>query len=836
MAHEFLCHENDLSINIPSSVDNLDVLFAKIQAWLYFGLIRDAFGPLTRFDDFTGVGESGQRIIESTKLRHYTSQWQKLGACCTVNEKHRRYEKIASSTARAWKSCNDLDNAEAPQIPMHMIVLFSIRILVSTLREMIHQSGKDTTDLNSAFRFSPELVRWPRVPASYRPIVCLMVDYGWCSHQILQLLSTYDISTVWCITCVHGRDMPGLEHQKCVAAPKCIARNVDPNKYRARHLTEACGCEAVGPDMVEVKSVLRNGGIPLIRCTVGRQGHISFKVIRAAKPKRHIAFSHVWADGIVIPKENKVYRCQFLNMFTYLQRASPELRAEKLHLLPFNSFLARRVLPRRTSFDIWFDIFCIPNRETPEDMELRKKAIGRIYPIFAGAECVLIVDRSLTRLDSTELSTIDMLARIVSSGWMSRCWTFIEASLAARSILLFCIGDELVRYSDIDLARESNAVYKALDRVSRGVFRDITQSALLPFNIAWMASQPIVSDISAFCSVWNSLTSRSTSWPDDVWGIMATFLGYSGGEIMSLAEEDRLPALLKSMPGVPASFLFRNLPRSSSVPASTRWIPTKIEGIIRPADSVIIFGPRGLYLIKSIGIKLLFSVSKIPPRSFSVRFVDQRITTAPSWTCLSWDLTVQNYDIFCQHVTLGTQVCVVLHVDVEGRGGTGNETHGWKGIGCCLQVTKTHPNAIPEADYLSSLTFTTSNETGPCSFDAVFAGPTVIVNCDREPWYQLKTRRQKHKLSPWFLGSLLYWIIPTCYLLVYFAIFIPLWIWYRQGHETALVIATPISVAGFLPYFLFLKFLENLLFQNWFDSFLHEGMRQPWWKRIMPIW
>lgn len=829
-------------VKLPSFADDLDGFFAHVQAWLYFGLIKEVFGSSARFEDFAGFSESGSRIIDSSRLRQYMSKWYKSMGQVTATQKRECLDRIAAPTKLAWKYCDQLDHIKVPQCPMHMMVLFSIRVLVSTIWEMMYLFSEETSteesrNLNNDHRFSSDLVAWPHLPPSYVPVACLMAGCGWCSHEILRLLSTYNLGTVWCISRTHGGDIPGFDHGKCDAAPKCVARDVDLSTHRPRHLIEGCFCDAVGPDIDQVKLVLRDGKVPLIRCSVDRHGEIHFKVIRLTKPKRHFAFSHVWADGIVIPDENKVFGPQFRNLFDYLQKAWPEIRAERLWWLPGSKFLARRVLRRPKSFDLWFDIFCIPSArhptspsgQDPATMELRKKAIGRIYPIFAGAESVVVVDRSLTQLDSKRLSTIDMMGRIASCGWTTRCWTFSEASLAVRSILLFCIGDKLVRYDEINLALESAAVFKALDVVSRGVFRDITDTALLSFELAWRASQPLVSDLAAFRFIWNSLSSRSTSWPDDVWGIMATLLGYSGVEIMLLDERDRLPALLKPLPGVPALFLFRNLPRSCDAPAPTRWVPTRVMGNIQAFGPIAAFGPGGLVLAKSFEMKLLFSANILPSRTFSVGLAHERMSDL-----MTWHVTIHGYDMFRQHAKVGGQFCLVLNTSLGGRRGIGSNTRGIEGIGCCLQVTNIRPNTIVEADFLSSVSYTSSLE--PCDFDAVFAGPTVIVNCNRDDWYQLKTRRRKHKLSPFLLHRLLYFIVPACYISVCLVIMIPLWIWYRRGRETALVLASCIVLLCLVPYLLVVIFHESFLFRNWFDSFMSEGTPQRWWKRIMPFW
>jgi hypothetical protein len=505
--------------------EDADAYFAKVQAWLYFCLIRETFGTSTVLEDFIATKEpSKERTINSTQLVAYMSQWRDRIAKLAKDARTADVERIERATTTGWKFCDQLDHFGLALNETHMLVLFSIRILISSIWEMLWASDVGAGNLHEEYMISIDIIEWPRLPASYRPLAVLMVEYGWCSHEILRLLGRYHLTTVWSMTCLLRRTPAALDHHACAGAIKCIARDVKPTEHQAKHLTIGCTCDAVGPDIEQVKAILRAGQIPLIRCKVSDGGRPSFKVITAKGIKHHITFSHVWADGIVISQQNKVFKCQFLKLFSYLEKARAEVQAERLFYLPFAPFLARNVFKGPKSFDIWLDIFCIPSIHHADAQELRKQAIARIYPVFAGAEAVLVVDKSLTDAHSTDMPTTEVMARVASSGWMTRCWTFSEASLARKSVMLFCVGDRVIRYEDF---QEHNDSFKRLDLPSKGLFRDLLRSAFYPFNIAWIASQAVVSEYVAFALVWNSLSARSTSWPDDVWGIMATLLGYS---------------------------------------------------------------------------------------------------------------------------------------------------------------------------------------------------------------------------------------------------------------------------------------------------------------------
>jgi hypothetical protein len=57
-------------------LDDANHYFAKVQAWLFFGLIRDTFGAAANAQGFIVVNPpTKEQIINSEKLKVYMSQW-----------------------------------------------------------------------------------------------------------------------------------------------------------------------------------------------------------------------------------------------------------------------------------------------------------------------------------------------------------------------------------------------------------------------------------------------------------------------------------------------------------------------------------------------------------------------------------------------------------------------------------------------------------------------------------------------------------------------------------------------------------------------------------------
>jgi hypothetical protein len=392
VTHKIVNDDGDHSLNLDDleDLDDADLYFARVQAWLYFGLIRDTFGASVNPEDFVAVNAATEeRIINSTKLKDLMSEWRGYVSKLSKQAMTAEIERIKQSTTAGWRFCDRADHFGLPLTEQHMLVFSSIRVLISSIWGMLWAGDVGAGNLNEDCRISIDVIKWPRLPASYRPLALLMTEYGWCPHEILRLLGTYHLTTVWTMTCLLQRIPAQLDHERCAGAIKCVARDVDPADHQAQHVTNDCNCEAVGPDIEQVKAILRGGGIPLIRCKVSDDSQPTFKVITAKGVKRHIAFSHVWADGIVIPKQNKVFRCQFLKLASYLEKARVDVQAERLFaFLPIAPFLARHVFKGPKSFDIWLDIFCIPSVLHADSEELRRQAISRICEYISAGKAL----------------------------------------------------------------------------------------------------------------------------------------------------------------------------------------------------------------------------------------------------------------------------------------------------------------------------------------------------------------------------------------------------------------------------------------------------------------
>lgn len=166
-----------------------------------------------------------------------------------------------------------------------------------------------------------------------------------------------------------------------------------------------------------------------------------------------VAISHVWADGLGNPSANALPRCQLSRIRERLQ--------------PRTSF-GNRENHSTGSLWIWMDTLCIPVEAKYQTT--RQKAIDQMALVYASAESVLVLDRSIARLSYPHMGPVErcdppaiglktsyahylrspesymgsaeVLGRILCSPWAGRSWTLQEA--VVPQYVNFAFKDQLL--------------------------------------------------------------------------------------------------------------------------------------------------------------------------------------------------------------------------------------------------------------------------------------------------------------------------------------------------------------------------------------------------------
>lgn len=100
-----------------------------------------------------------------------------------------------------------------------------------------------------------------------------------------------------------------------------------------------------------------------------------------------------------------------------------------------------------------------------------------------------------------------------------------------------------------------------------------------------------------FALAWNGLRNRSTTKPEDLFGILAVVVDLSAGEILKLPQENRLKAILRSQSTLPLPLLYQSSPKLLNENGVDTWAPSAIRGNRLDLHSgYVSLNPKGLLL------------------------------------------------------------------------------------------------------------------------------------------------------------------------------------------------------------------------------------------------
>ncbi|KAL9027239.1 MAG: hypothetical protein Q9196_004213, partial [Gyalolechia fulgens] len=491
-----------------------------------------------------------------------------------------------------------------------------------------------------------------------------MLDNNRCKAQVRSLSRLY---SSFLNQYVSGLPSSQLEsdHNGC-SWHRCIGNNVDEGSYKTQHVQEACSCEFIGPDPGHIEYTIQNNQIPLAELRIVH-GKPELRIIPAGLGVAYVTLSHVWAGGLGNFEENKLPTCQLLRLYDRLLHLSNFRPGAPTQLVfPFEQAnwyvwgghvlsLAKRLLqtaftlPTRFSSWIsrltshhertavsgpvyfWMDTLCIP--VDLEHRDLRLKAIGNMALTYAAAERCLVLDPELQHISMKGLELIQLNAHVLCSLWLTRSWTFQEATLSRAWYAQFADG---LYNPNCD----ENAALHYGPYNDWAVYKD-DGHRLAGEMISWYHYMPAVrqTDVIAnqhlrflgdsFLLVWNNLASRSTSKMDDVHGILANTLDLSANEVLMLPPEQRMQAVLRVQEKLPVAMIYNNARKISN--RSCRWVPMYPEetylndmyGFLRPSH-------EGFLLDKTKGDPVGFLVNPSIPRYENICLVES-VGSTPLW-------------------------------------------------------------------------------------------------------------------------------------------------------------------------------------------------------------
>lgn len=330
-----------------------------------------------------------------------------------------------------------------------------------------------------------------------------------------------------------GPPQSTYDHSMCTSLV-CMGSQMGPY-FKPKHLHQDCLCDFISTPMEELVDILRTGHIPVL--TVAESPDASDAPIISVMPstpdKPYIALSHLWADGLGNPVANAIHRCQLENISGALQglsSVSPDASGVSL------------------SFSFWLDTLCIPVEEIYH--ELRDFSIQKMRDIYKDAYAVLVVDSDLRAMTRTT-SDLEVLGRVLVSGWNARLWTYQEAALGEELIIRGkdCIFfyDDLVRKYTSSSSQSQATISNSLERIVASCCR---QHVPRRTPVLTEKSDEHVQEL------FYTITNRVTSRRDDETVCIATYLGLDPSKLLKAPSMERIRILLEMLPNIPANVLF----------------------------------------------------------------------------------------------------------------------------------------------------------------------------------------------------------------------------------------------------------------------------------------
>lgn len=477
-----LYHPPDSDPGISQSIDLHNIIDHQarfLQVWLFFGLIftvvRNERGQLLTYNQLVTRERTQVTTKELNKALKSWQEWE----CSNVDQLRLvRIEQVLDIARRTVRqNCSD-DGSNSSQLqPQDKLyvsprIKLSLMILGETLSavkaKILEQTG---CQLRAWHRNDGQGWGQPGFVWSSMKMRkwCPRIVHLWESQLVTNatLLLSYYMA-------YHGTDAEerfmGKDHfsgekpcnkHRCIITPEATDGNGN-RSYQPSHAVSCSGNCGIreGPNMVQVRQILQDDKIPLVRFKYGPQNHESTELEVLELPQGSTAMSyatisHVWSDGFGNPLDNTIYVCQLLFIRRQLSKL-PENESVDAWRRPF-----------------WMDTLLIPVRD--EDKNLRKTAINQITELFQKSSYSIVLDGGLCKVDpGDENRPAHAAMRILASSWMRRLWTLQEAFLSKRIYFSFLEGGKnLLEYENL-----SKRLNERSDEITTTVLLNLVHNTL----------------------------------------------------------------------------------------------------------------------------------------------------------------------------------------------------------------------------------------------------------------------------------------------------------------------------------------------------------------------
>lgn len=390
----------------PTPVKELE---SFCQTWLFFGILNEVLGKAYRENDFIRPDPSclGKTILSSNNIQPL------LELSCTAYFVDEPKKEQRQRTLAHLIACISSSGQTFSVITAKPGFDWRIKCAIAAVFEAV------VFEVRRASREPVPLPSWAKL--FFNEDICeQMLSAGWCPSEIARAKDKFVCLQSLVFLSRMNRSEITRDHSVCTSR-RCSAFQIIANTYQPKHRQSHCKCNEASPNIKDIYNALQKGELPLLKLTQtnGSLESLNIEVVTYTPETPYVAISHVWADGLGNPRENSVPRCQL----SHLLKLVDTLRTSTPFF--FDPDTRERDVDERPLL-IWLDTLCCPVSPS----EAKALAIAEMRRTYESSRHVLLLDAGLQLYNRHEISCVEALARVFSSGWMSRLWTLQEARLA----------------------------------------------------------------------------------------------------------------------------------------------------------------------------------------------------------------------------------------------------------------------------------------------------------------------------------------------------------------------------------------------------------------------
>ncbi|CZR58952.1 uncharacterized protein PAC_08844 [Phialocephala subalpina] len=580
-----------------------------LQAWLFFGTLKECFGNDFHLDDYIATLETSQHKLVHTRglgemLTRKDNHLLRLKGTDAEAEKQER-DRLHNLILHVAQCCAELDRWHDPENfdPEWAIVLLSVKLLIQSL------------DLDA--RLDRQLHKPHHVddPSFALLRTAMLKQRGWCSHHVQELGSANTYHALFYLASLRRYLGQWIDHSFCEATDQCTAYNVNELTHRVLHVEQGCDCASIKAPTTNM-DIINSGSIPFVQCDrkKGFTPEISHGIVRPGT--KYVAISHIWSDGLGNLLANELPQCQLDRILDRVEALNAKHRSSLLPQSLQQKYQSVREIvfgPPTTRVNFWVDVFCnpvVPHNSDPAYKEHIKNVlamgISRLMPTYIFAEYVLILDHEVQQATLSQGQT-ELQSRLAVSDWRSRCWTHQEYCFSR--LPLYQCSDGLGSLIKMDEATDfkggsmQESVCRELQNLSPTALQSTTGiqdplSQVLGLGYTSKSPEDLENQRQLrFLCVWNDLSRKNITHNDDSLEILANLLELRAGDLLDLLPKDQMKAVLGSHKKLPMDLLFSSTKRYQDV-EEDQWIPRFPKGgePLREQSLQVQLTPSGLLI------------------------------------------------------------------------------------------------------------------------------------------------------------------------------------------------------------------------------------------------